>query len=171
MSLRKRSIVVQRNHAGYSLGVCLLLILGTSLASGQAPVGKNDRRQRADRPTIRLAEAKNGRKSSTTGETSAEDGESQVYLREGDRINNVVGTFTVKGDDVTFKSDDGRLVLGTLPNLNLERARADSGVNNTDNTVKWTISGMITEYNKTNFVLISRVIKKSASSLQKEKSE
>lgn len=85
-------------------------------------------------------------------------------MREGHKIYDAVGHFSVQGDTISFIGAENGLLLGTLPNLNLERIRADSDAN--DDDPKWVISGVITEYKNANFILITRVIKKASTSVK-----
>lgn len=157
----------QRRWLISCLGFCLLVFLVVSTAVGQQPASRDRNTRSRSADGYRLAK---GRAQTSEQNTSANtpDGKTkQVYIREGHEITNEVGVFQVKGDNVTFESvdehgqPDGRLNVGVLQNLNLERILDDSDhVRNEKAT--WVISGTITEYKKLNFVLITRVMKKSA---------
>jgi len=150
MSRRKRFVIARRAHAGYWLGASLLLLLGSSFALGQLPTQPGSRSK-----PIRLAQ-----RDSEAEETKKSP--EKVHLREGDKITDEIGTFSAQGDLISFESDDKRLKLKALPNLNLERVRNDSQI--IEEKAPCVVSGTITEFKKSNYILISRVRKKTLKS-------
>lgn len=81
-------------------------------------------------------------------------------LREGTQITDVIGYFRQDGDGATFVADSGREFIG-LQNLNLERVVRT--LKSTDETkrLRWSVSGLVTEFMNRNFILISRSVYKS----------
>lgn len=86
---------------------------------------------------------------------------SQLRLREGSQIANVIGRFQRSGEALTFVDEDNR-ELGGLPNLNLERVLRMLKTTDEPETVWWSVSGTVTEFSGRNYLLISRAVYKSA---------
>ncbi|MCA9231475.1 MAG: hypothetical protein KDA57_12545 [Planctomycetales bacterium] len=84
----------------------------------------------------------------------------QLRLREGTTIDSMAGFFRQDGDGATFVTDEG-LEFGGLPNLNLERVARTLKGTDESKSVRWRVSGLITEFSGQNFILISRAIYKS----------
>jgi hypothetical protein len=80
-------------------------------------------------------------------------------LREGTTITDRPGYFSLDGQTATFSSEDGQHHFGGLPNLNLERIVRT--VRQRPEQLIWSVSGTVTEYHGTNFLLVSRAILKS----------
>lgn len=80
-------------------------------------------------------------------------------LREGTVLTEQVGRFQLAGDRIMFYLADGGQRLGTLENLNLERVAklvADS-----PDPLEWTVSGMVTEFQGVNYLLVERAVLKN----------
>ena len=78
--------------------------------------------------------------------------------REGVRLQDQIGEFKVRGDRAIFMTDDGKQ-FGGLENLNLERvvrAIADNPIQLT-----WSVTGVVTEYRGTNYLLITHAVVKN----------
>lgn len=89
------------------------------------------------------------------------DASQQRRLREGTRLDDVIGIFRQNGDGAIFVSKDG-MEFGGLSNLNLERiVRTLKGTDDPE-SVQWSVSGEVTEFMGRNFLLISRAVYKSA---------
>jgi len=86
---------------------------------------------------------------------------SQLRLREGSQIDNVVGRFRRSGETLAFVDEDDR-ELGGLPNLNLERVLRSLKATDEPENVWWSVSGTVTEFSGRNYLLISRAVYKSA---------
>jgi hypothetical protein len=104
----------------------------------------------AAEPTVETAESP---AATTLTSPPQEDG----HLREGTELHDLLGTFQVA---------DGRMVLSTssrrylvLENLNLERVARLVGDLGQAGT--WSVSGTVTEFQGTNFLLIRRAQLKS----------
>jgi len=77
-----------------------------------------------------------------------------LRAREGTEIVDQLGHFQSTGDRVVFSTADGKRRYVGLENLNLERiARA---IADSPQTLQWGVTGTITEYRGTNFLLIHR---------------
>jgi hypothetical protein len=83
-------------------------------------------------------------------------------LREGTRIVDRLGTFTITAKQAVFHTSDGKMQLGGLPNLNLERVI--STLQDGAGGLVWSVSGLVTEYHGSNFLLITRAVLKSKES-------
>ncbi|MFZ5831902.1 MAG: hypothetical protein ACOY3P_17585 [Planctomycetota bacterium] len=77
-------------------------------------------------------------------------------MREGEELVDAQGTFRLTGDRVTFLSADGRLRLVVLENLALERVGRVLVAHS--QPLRWTVSGVITEYRGVNYVLLRRAV-------------
>ena len=83
-------------------------------------------------------------------------------VREGSQIVDWVGHFQLTGDGATFYPHDNRIKLDVLENLNLERiVRSFEGVADVDKTraIRWRVSGAVTEFRGSYYLLISRAIR------------
>jgi hypothetical protein len=80
-------------------------------------------------------------------------------IREGTAFTSQTGTFRLTGDRLTFYPNAGQHSLGGLENLNLERiARA---VAESAEPLEWSVSGIVTEYQGGNYLLVTRAVLKS----------
>ena len=82
-----------------------------------------------------------------------------VRLREGTLIEDQIGTFQITGDRATFYSADGQHRYVGLENLNL--ARIVGAVSDDPESREWSVSGTITEYRGSNYLLITRAVLKN----------
>ena len=80
-------------------------------------------------------------------------------LRERTTISERLGSFQIKENRVTFATTDGKYRFGALENLNLERVVRT--IRDNPEKLVWSMSGTITEYHGSNYVLISRVVLKT----------
>jgi len=81
-------------------------------------------------------------------------------IREGTTVRDQTGFFRQDGDGATFVTDEG-MEFGGLPNLNLERVVRTLKTADDSKSIRWSVSGLITEFSSRNFLLISRAIYKS----------
>ncbi|MEM8947514.1 MAG: hypothetical protein AAGD11_20235 [Planctomycetota bacterium] len=82
-------------------------------------------------------------------------------LREGTMITDATGHFREDGDGASFVTDGG-LEFGALQNLNLERVvRLLKGADE-PSSIRWSVTGSVTEYNGRNYILLKRSVYKSA---------
>lgn len=76
-------------------------------------------------------------------------------LREGTKLVDQLGHFELSGDALSFYQEDGRRLLG-LPNVALERI--GRLVAESPDRLVWTVSGLVTEYHNTNYLLVTHVV-------------
>jgi hypothetical protein len=79
-------------------------------------------------------------------------------LREGSTLE-VQGSFKLTGDRIMFYPSADNRRLGTLENLNLERI--GRMVSESPETLEWTVSGTVTEFQGANYLLVTRAVLKS----------
>lgn len=82
-------------------------------------------------------------------------------LREGTIISDQIGFFREDGDGATFVADMD-MEFGSLPNLNLERVLRLLKDADESSSIRWSVSGKVTEFSGRNFLLITRAVYKSA---------
>ena len=103
----------------------------------------------------------------TEGSTIETGQQETRRLREGTIITDQSGFFREDGDGATFVADSSdvssKLELGALPNLNLERVVRLLKNAEEPSSVRWSVTGQVTEFAGQNFLLISRAVYKSAS--------
>ena len=93
---------------------------------------------------------------SSAGEANNPGGDDDSRLREGTDITDRVGSFRMAADRVAFFTEDGRGRFVGLENLNLERvARVIAGG---AEDLKWKVTGSITEYEGSNYLLVRRAV-------------
>lgn len=83
-------------------------------------------------------------------------------LREGTVLTDEGGRFHQDGDGAVFVSES-QLEFISLPNLNLERVIRTLKGSDESESIRWSVSGVVTEFNGRNYLLINRAIYKSAS--------
>jgi hypothetical protein len=82
---------------------------------------------------------------------------SNERLREGTKLVDVTGTFqSAGGDSISFSRDGGRESFRVLENQALQRVGQTIETN--PNAKRWVISGVITEYRSTNYLLLTKVV-------------
>jgi hypothetical protein len=82
-------------------------------------------------------------------------------LREGTKLIDVVGSFQVTGDRVSFHPDaNASESLRVLENLALERI--DRVLGESRQSPSWTVSGTITEFRGSNYLLVTKAIVRTA---------
>ena len=81
-------------------------------------------------------------------------------LREGTRITDHMGRFVPTGDGAMFLDESG-ISFGCLPNLNLERVVRLLRTFDVPEDVRWSVSGLVTEYSGRNHLLVSKAIYKA----------
>jgi hypothetical protein len=82
-------------------------------------------------------------------------------LREGELLENQVGTFELAGERVQFTLGGQRRVLPVLENLALERV-ARMLEQHVDSP--WLVTGVVTEYRGRNYLLLQRAVVRAADS-------
>ncbi len=116
--------------------------------------------QKADSPAEKQADS--APKPSATDSASSpriEGGQVNGRWREGSRLVDQMGSFKLAGDRVTFISSDGKLKFDGLENLAIERvARA---IADSPDQLEWSISGSITEFRGSNYLLVTQAVLKT----------
>jgi len=100
---------------------------------------------------------------STTAETSEKtaDHASDSLLREGTRIRDQLGHFIqLTSDSAIFVGQNGRR-LSVLKNLNLQRVVHMPRSTRAPEEIQWSLSGIVTEFDGDNYLLITRIVRKS----------
>jgi hypothetical protein len=106
-------------------------------------------------------------RSSAQGDDSQDDSH---RLREGTEISGQTGYFRQDGEGAIFVTDDeseqgglpNEYELGGLPNLNLERIVRTLKTADETQSIRWRVSGTITEFSGRNYLFITRAVYKSA---------
>jgi hypothetical protein len=80
-------------------------------------------------------------------------------IREGTNISEKSGQFQPTGDRLMFYLADTGQRLGTLENLNLERVAKMVG--DSPEPLEWNVSGMVTEFQGVNYLLVERAVLKT----------
>ncbi len=92
-------------------------------------------------------------------------GESDVSrkrrIREGTLIVDRGGFFRQDGEGATFVTEDNH-EFGALPNLNLERIVRTLKGSDEAESIRWSVNGVVTEFNGRNHLLINRAVYKSS---------
>ncbi|HEX4000487.1 MAG TPA: hypothetical protein VHX65_18185 [Pirellulales bacterium] len=81
-------------------------------------------------------------------------GQINGHWREGTRLIDQLGMFKIAGDRVSFTSLDGTLHFDCLENLCGQRIART--VSDSPETLFWTVTGELTEFRGTNFLLLSQ---------------
>jgi hypothetical protein len=95
--------------------------------------------------------------------TSGSDA-STTRVREGSLLE-TTGYFKVSGDRALFTTADGNCRYTGLENLNLERVAI--AVSESPDPLLWNVTGTVTEYRGTNYLLVTRALLKSKPALPK----
>ena len=139
---------------------CFVLLLAALMSSDFAAVrASSDSREGSatrspsSRPSSQTKAA--GRKASSTDHAQTR------RLREGTVINDQVGYFREDGDGASFVADTG-LEFGALQNLNLERVVRLLKNAEEPSSIRWSVTGEVTEFAGRNYLLIKRAVYKAA---------
>lgn len=87
-------------------------------------------------------------------------GNEHKRIREGTEVVGRSGYFRQDGDGATFVTDDG-FELGGLPNLNLERIVRTLKTADDSSTIRWRVSGSVTEFSGRNYLFVTRAVYKA----------
>jgi hypothetical protein len=80
-------------------------------------------------------------------------------IREGTPLDDALGHFKMTGDRAMFYLNDDSAKYSCLENLNLERVTNQLADN--PDVLEWAVSGTLTEYRGSNYLLLTRAILKS----------
>lgn len=89
------------------------------------------------------------------------DASSKRRIREGTTIVDRGGFFRQDGEGATFVTEDNH-EFGALPNLNLERIVRTLKGSDEAESIRWSVNGVVTEFNGRNHLLINRAVYKSS---------
>ncbi|MCH7751239.1 MAG: hypothetical protein IH898_03665 [Planctomycetes bacterium] len=106
-------------------------------------------------------ESYTNRSSSKFGAQGDESKDATHRLREGTEIIGQTGYFRQDGEGAVFVTDND-YELGGLPNLNLERIVRTLKTADETQSIRWRVSGTITEFSGRNYLFITRAVYKSA---------
>ncbi len=90
------------------------------------------------------------------------EGTAKYRMREGAVLSDHTGFFRQDGELAVFVTSDS-VELSALPNLSLERVMRTLKTSDEAESIRWSVSGVITEFNGRNYLLINRAVYKSAS--------
>jgi hypothetical protein len=124
--------------------------------SGSPTVGVQKTDSTVERP------ADSAPKPSATDSASSphiEGGQVNGRWREGSRLVDQMGSFKLAGDRVTFISSDGKLKFDGLENLAIERVART--IADSPDQLEWSISGLITEFRGSNYLLVTQAVLKT----------
>lgn len=82
-----------------------------------------------------------------------------VRLREGSKISDLLGRFELVGDQTTFTPTEGGESFRLLENLALERI--NQILNDSRDKAQWQVSGVVTEYRGTNYLMVTKALIKA----------
>jgi hypothetical protein len=91
------------------------------------------------------------------GEKPVQEG--PTTLREGTKLDNAAGSFRRTGDRITFYPIDSEQSFRALENLALERVARLLAETHTQRV--WSVSGVITEFQGINYILLTQAVLKS----------
>jgi hypothetical protein len=111
-----------------------------------------------------LSPSEPGSIAQTSPQASREDTDEtgKRRLREGTVLTDQGGRFRQDGDGAVFISEN-QYEFTSLPNLNLERVIRTLKGSDESESIRWSVSGQVTEFNGRNYLLIMRAVYKSAS--------
>ena len=116
---------------------------------------------RAQSPASTTNEPGRGYRSPSISREESEENAKQ-RLREGTVLTDQAGRFRQDGDGAVFVNES-QMEFVALPNLTLERVIRTLKGSDESESIRWSVSGVVTEFNGRNFLLISRAVYKSAS--------
>ena len=141
-----------RSRLGW-LAAIVALLAAAGLLGQEAP-----RRQPAATPGAGSARTSPG----SAGAPNPRRGDEERLgerLREGTRLTDIFGSFQTAGDRVSFHPEGKSESYRVLENLALQRIDEYLGANR--GTPIWTVSGVMTEFRGSNFLLVSKAIVRS----------
>ena len=138
------------------LGLLVLLISDrlATWSSGAATAGHESDAELHSSPTDQSDSNSEFRDADDAGRSAA----SVPRLREGAKLVNEPGNFKMSGDRAIFVTRDNQQFSG-LENLNL--ARVVNTIRD-DPDGQWSVSGLVTEYRGSNYLLITRAVRKTS---------
>ena len=179
-----------RPHYGrprYILGFCLATVALTgirSVAVGQLPTGAATTDWKQDKSSVSIDTPTNRSRNQAeplsrpigsdatssfgSGSRRPSDTAATPLLREGTRIRDQLGHFIhLTSDSAVFVDQQGRQ-FSALKNLNLQRVMHMPRSTRAPEKVRWSVSGMVTEFNGKNYLLITRAVRKSVATAPRQ---
>ncbi|ADB14819.1 hypothetical protein Psta_0123 [Pirellula staleyi DSM 6068] len=95
----------------------------------------------------------------STKRLARQEGAAGQRQREGSKLESVEGHFEFSGDRISFQTIASQESFRLLENLSLERVSKVLGEDREPQT--WIVSGLVTEYRGSNYLLISKAILKT----------
>lgn len=170
MSIRNRGIIdVARRPGAHRPSVwCWIALVWAAAGIGAL---------RAQSPTGAIAEARGASGKGATLRLSPlaaemiedeqpdySDGSANLR-REGTQLREARGRFEFSGDRIVFIATDAKTRFLGLENLNLQRIAQISG--GSAEELEWTVSGVITEFQGTNYLLVTRATRATATTARR----
>jgi hypothetical protein len=100
-----------------------------------------------------------GTTSATSIKPAAQNSANTDRFHEGDELVDQAGQFSASGDRTVFLTADGKSRLIALENVTLNRIA--STIDGNSAPLQWIVSGKVTEYRGSNYLLLTRVQRKS----------
>lgn len=138
-----------------STNMCTAVFCVTTLLAG-ARIALN-----AQEPLADPAETGYVQSAPVQKDAAAEE-KQKLRWREGKRLIDHGGHFRQDGEGAVFVSETGHELVA-LANLNLERVTRTLKASDESESIRWSINGVVTEFNGRNYLLIQRAVYKSAS--------
>lgn len=148
---------VWRNSAAWLCLACGAGTTGLGVMWAQAP----SQPQTSEASSVSVRSPQAGTEA-IVGSAAADSDESGQLRREGTHLRDERGRFQLNGTRVIFVPADGKARYVGLENLNLQRIAQIVGGDL--DAVEWTVSGLVTEYQGTNYLLITRATKSASGS-------
>ena len=148
---------------------CLIAVAwtaaGISALRAQAPTN-SDGQPRTLRSQIGAASRLGPSASEVIGDAQAPLSDDIANLRrEGTQLREERGRFEFNGDRITFIAAESQTRFVGLENLNLQRIAQILG--GSADSLEWTVNGVITEFQGTNFLLVTRATRATATTARR----
>ena len=142
----------------HAIRLMLLIAATSSVASFAAAQGREAPGSVANEPKSRQEPVEaTPAETAPTATSASGKAKGAERLREGTRLIDVVGAFqSVGGDSVSFSPGGNKDSFRVLENLALERVSRTLDENR--GTRQWVVSGIITEYRGSNYLLLTKAV-------------
>ncbi len=148
---------VWRNSAAWLCLACGAGTTGLGVMWAQAP--SQPQTSAASSAKVRVPQAGT---EAIVGSTATDSDDSGQLRREGTHLRDERGRFQLNGTRVIFAPAEGNARYIGLENLNLQRISEIVGGDL--DAAEWTVSGLVTEYQGTNYLLVTRATKSASGS-------